>query len=71
MADDHRRDLIILAGPWTSHSADFRANVAQRGGEIRTADNGLLRLIDGLWEVLTSGALNEADVIRNALRLPN
>lgn len=71
MADERRRDLIILSGPWASHSAGFRANAAQRGGEIRTADNGLLRLIDGRWEVLKSGELNDADVIRNALRLPN
>ncbi|TIR32254.1 MAG: hypothetical protein E5X35_15130 [Mesorhizobium sp.] len=71
MADERRKDLIILGGPWACHSATFRANAAQTAGEIHTTDRGLLRLIDGRWEVLRSGDLNEADVVRNALRLPS
>ncbi|TIS37489.1 hypothetical protein [Mesorhizobium sp.] len=71
MAKERRKDLIILGGPWASHSATFRANAAQKAGEIHTTDQGLLKLIDGQWEVLKSGDLNEADVVRNALRPPN
>ncbi|RWE96482.1 hypothetical protein [Mesorhizobium sp.] len=68
---ERRRDLIILGGPWARHSAAFRANAARTAGEIHTTDHGLLMLIDGQWEVFRSGDLNEADVVRNALRLPN
>ncbi len=71
MSDEARKDLVILATPWARVSARFRANVARTSGEIRTVDNGALRLIDGLWEVIESGDLNEADVIRNALRMPS
>ncbi|MER8827244.1 hypothetical protein NKH73_14240 [Mesorhizobium sp. M0938] len=66
-----RKDLIILGGQWASHSAKFRTNAAQTAGEIHTKDNGLVMLIDGRWEVLKSGDLNEADVVLNALRPPN
>ena len=66
-----RRDLVFLAAPWARHSEWFKTNVVEKAGEIRTHDNGLLKLIDGQWEVLASGDLNEADVVRNALRRPN
>lgn len=71
MADEVRKDLVILARPWRAHSDKFRANVAETGGEIRTFDYGLLKSVDGRWEVLASGDLNEADIVLNALRAPN
>ncbi len=70
MSDEPRKDLVILAAPWARVSARFRENAA-KAGEIRTVDNGALKLIDGLWEVMESGDLNEADIILNALRPPN
>lgn len=66
-----RRDLVILAAPWASHSEEFRANVASRAGEIRTADGGLLKLEGGLWAVVVSGERHDADMVLNALRKPN
>lgn len=66
-----RRDLVILAAPWAKHSAEFRANVASRAGEIQTADGGLLKLADGVWTVVASGERHEADLVLNALRKPN
>lgn len=71
MDDEPRRDLVILAAPWASHSAEFRANAARKAGEIRTADNGLLKLMDGRWEVLAGGDNHDADLVMNALRTPN
>jgi hypothetical protein len=71
MSEKPRRDLVVLAKPWAKHSASFKAQLAATGGEIRTYDEGILKLIDGQWEVLASGDLFEADVIRNALRQPS
>jgi lysophospholipase L1-like esterase len=39
----------------------------RRAARSKPYDNGVLKLVDGQWEVLESGDLNEADVIRNAL----
>lgn len=71
MDDKLRNDLVVLAAPWAQVSARFRAQIAATGGDIRTHDNGVLRLIDGQWEVLESGDLNKVNVIRNALRRPS
>jgi hypothetical protein len=72
MSDEKpRKDLVVLAGPWAKHSARFRAQIAATGGEIRTFDDGALKLINGQWEVVRSGDHNEADVVRNALRRPS
>jgi hypothetical protein len=72
MSDEKpRKDLVVLNGPWAKHSARFKAQIAATGGEIRTYDEGILKLINGDWEVLVSGDLFEADVIRNALRRPS
>lgn len=69
--EEKRRDLVLLSTTWARVSARFKANVAATGGEIRTVDGGTLKLVDGQWEVLESGDLNEADLVRNALRRPS
>lgn len=71
MSDERLRDLVILAAPWARHSAEFRANVISKAGEIRTADGGLLKLTNGQWEVLAGGDRHDADLVMNALRKPN
>jgi hypothetical protein len=66
-----RRDLVVLSAPWVKHSARFKEQVAATGCEIRTYDDGVLKLIDGQWEVLASGDHLEADLVRNVLRPPS
>lgn len=43
---------------------------AATAGETHTCDDGVLILVDGLWEVVKSGDLNEADAVWNVLRSP-
>jgi hypothetical protein len=66
-----RRDWFSLPKPWLELRKELRERVVREAGEIRTADGGRLMRIDGAWEVLVSGDLNDADVIRNALRKAN
>lgn len=69
--DQPKGDWVKLPKRWSDLRPGLRANVAAKAGEIHTCDNGILMLVDGQWEVLKSGDLNEGDLIRNALRRPS
>ncbi|TPN34811.1 hypothetical protein [Mesorhizobium sp. B1-1-6] len=69
--DEPRGDWVSLPKPWLELRQVMREDVAASAGEIHTYDGGRLMLVDGLWEVLTSGDYNDAAVVLNALRRPN
>lgn len=69
--DEPRGDWFSLPKPWLELRQALRDRVVEAAGEIRTYDGGHLSRVDGLWEVMTSGTHNDADVILNALRKVN
>jgi len=68
MQPSTRKDLVILAAPWRSHSEGFRAGVAEDAGEIRTYDGGLLMLEGGRWTIVRHGDMNDATMVLDDIR---
>jgi hypothetical protein len=69
--DEPRGDWVKLPKPWIELRPGLREDVALKAGEVHTYDGGLLRRVDGTWEVLKSGDHNDAEIVLNALRKPN
>jgi hypothetical protein len=69
--DEPRGDWVKLPVGWSELRPGLREEIALKAGEIHTFDGGHLHHVDGQWEVLVSGASNDADVVRNALRRPS
>lgn len=66
-----KRDWVKLPKPWGELRPGLRDEVAAKAGHIHTYDGGHVSLVDGLWQVLSSGDANDADMVLNALRKPN
>ncbi|RWC28802.1 hypothetical protein [Mesorhizobium sp.] len=69
--DEPRGYWFSLPKPWLELLQDLRDRIVESAGEIRTYDGGHLIRVDGVWEVVTSGTHNDADIIQNALRKAN
>lgn len=69
--DEPRGDWVKLPVAWSKLRPGLRDDVAKTAGEIHTYDGGYLRRTNGLWEVVTGGESNDAEVVLNALRKPN